>query len=319
MKIEAHATLKPVAREGLGLQAVALVGFGQSMSLMHDLPEGVPIWTLNAVEKYDFPRIDRAFELHPMRDIILETPRWERLQLQLPYPTYMLEADSRIPSSVTYPIEAVSDDVFENIFLGVEQAEYYDSSFAYMLALAVHEGYKLIYVLGFEFLSDTEYRYQRPGAALLIGWAAGKGVKVILPPGSALLPPTKYGYEDYQMISRQNLEQYLADLINQQNEWQSLFNVANTRAMEREALLNRTNGELSDGLRAEIEAELKTAQDDRVEAWKQMYMRAGAVQVMNTLIGICDRKVATLTEEGFEDQYVMRTDSRVGGDLPIKP
>lgn len=311
MQLNGEAKLRPVSRP----KAVALVGFGHSMHLMHDLPPGLEVWTLNAVEKYDFPRIDRAFELHPIRDIVLETPRWERLQKPLPYPTYMLEADERIPSSVTYPRQAVSDAVFQNIHLGNEQAEYFDSTFPYMLALAVFEGYRVIFVMGFEFQSDTEYRYQRPGAALLIGWAAGKGAQIVLPPDSELLPRTLYGYEDYQMISRQNLEQFLADLINQQNEWQSLFNVANTRCMEREALINRSNGDLSEEVKAEITGELQVAMDDRLRAWKEMYMRSGAVQVVNTLIAICDRKEAKLTDEGFEDQYVLRRDSRIGGDL----
>jgi len=183
-------------------KAVALVGFGPSMKLMHDLPPDVEIWSLNAVEEYDFPRLDRAFELHPLRDLVLETPRWDRLRKPLPYPVYVLEADPRIPSGVAYPIEAVCDEAFENIIVGDENARYMDSTFPYMLALAVHEGYKVVIVCGFEFQSDTEYRYQRPGAALMIGWAAGKGVKVILPEETGLLPRTLYGYEDYQMISR---------------------------------------------------------------------------------------------------------------------
>lgn len=289
MIIDGTARLKPVSRPWLaaGKHAVALVAFGPSMRLMYELPPDVPIWTLNAVEEYEFPRLDRAFEMHLPRDIVLETPRWERLQLELPYPTYMLEADERIPSAVRYPLEAVQDEVFENILVGDEKAQYMDSSFPYMLALAVHEGYQVIYVCGFEFLSDTEYRYQRPGATLLVGWAAGKGVKVILPADTGLLPRTLYGYEDYQMISRQNLEQFLGDLQTQESDWQGKLNIAHTQVIERS---NNGGGEA-----------LQQAETDRMEAFKQMYMRAGAIHAIQHLIAICDRKEVALGE--FEDPF----------------
>jgi len=280
MLIEVSATLRPIklARP----MAVALVGFGPSMRLMYDLPPDIPIWTLNAVEEYDFPRLDRAFEMHPLRDVILETPRWERLQQELPYPTYMLETDPRIPSAVAYPLEAVLDLAFANIVIGDEPACYLDSSFPYMLALAVLEGYKTIHVFGFEFRSDTEYRYQRPGAALLVGWAAGVGVKVILPGDTGLLPHTLYGYEDYQMISRQNLEQFLSDLQTQESDWQGKLNVAHARVLERSG-----NGN------ADV---LQKAEEERAEAFKQMYMRAGAIHAITHLIAICDRKETALVE-----------------------
>ena len=276
--VEASATL----RRPIQPKAVALVGFGPSMKLMHDLPPDVEIWSLNAVEEYDFPRLDRAFELHPLRDLVLETPRWDRLQKPLPYPVYLLEPDPRIPSGVAYPIEAVCDEVFENVVVGQEHARYMDSTFPYMLALAVHEGYKAVIVCGFEFQSDTEYRYQRPGAALMIGWAAGKGVKVILPEETGLLPRTLYGYEDYQMISRQNLEQFLMDLQTQESDWQGKLNTAHAQVVERSSNGNH------DGLPEATEA--------RNEAFKQMYMRAGAIYAIQHLIAICDRKEVALTE-----------------------
>ena len=275
MILEGKAMLKPVKPK-----AVALVAFGPSMRLMYDLPPDVPIWTLNAVKQYEWPRLDRAFEMHPLRDIVLETPRWERLKELLPYPVYMLEVDPSIPSGVEYPLEAVCDQVFENILIGSENAKYFDSSFPYMLALAVHEGYRTIYAYGFELLSDTEYRYQRPGAALLIGWAGGKGVKVILPEDTGLLPHTLYGYEDYQMISRQNLEQMLGDLQTQESDWQGKLNVAHALAIERAG-----NGD--GAAQAEV---------DRLEAFKQMYMRAGAIHAIAHLIALCDRKETALGE-----------------------
>lgn len=264
-------------------RSVALIGFGDSMHLMYELPDDIEIWTLNAAEDYDFPRIDRLFELHPLRDVILETPRWKRLQEKQPYPIYMLDRFDGVPSSVRYPIEAVKSIVYENVFLKDQNAEYFDSTLPYMLALAVLEGFTTIHVYGFGLRSDTEYRYQRPGAMGLIMWAAGRGVKIIMPEKSQLLPDTLYGYSDYQSISRQNCEQWLRDMQMEESDWMGKMNVAHTKVIERQA-----NGASPE--------KIKEAEDERVECFRQMYMRAGAIHLLLDQISIMDRKQEAMSE-----------------------
>lgn len=270
-------------------KSVALVAFGDSMDLMHELDENVEIWTLNALENYNFPRIDRAFEMHKLRDIVLETPRIERLKQDLPYPTYMLRKYPFFPSSVAYPKEAMLDAVFENIYLGNENAEYSDASLPYMMALVGMEGYMTCYVYGFGLRSDTEYKYQRPGAMLLSGWLAGKGCKVIYPEDSQLLPKTMYGYEDYQMISRQNLEQWLQDLQLQESDWVGKLNIAQALISER----SQNGGDPEKLAEAQLQWDV---------AYKQLHMRAGAIHLCQDAIAILDRKQSALTE--FEDRIL---------------
>ena len=52
---------------------IALVGFGESMDLYRELPEDVPIWTVNASEisVYNLRRIDAVFDVHKIQDLIL--------------------------------------------------------------------------------------------------------------------------------------------------------------------------------------------------------------------------------------------------------
>jgi hypothetical protein len=242
---------------------VALVGFGESMDYFRELPDSVPIWTVNAsqIDTYNFPHIDRMFDMHKLQDLILDKPRVDRLLEELPYPIYMLDEFPPFPSVKKYPLNEYLAEVFELIYLGDKHAKFADSSFPYMLAMAVWEGYSPIHIYGFEFRADTEYRYQRIGAGLLIGWAAGKGAEIRLPETSSLLPDTLYGYTDYQTISRQTLETELAKFQNRLQVWLGNFNLAEAKAKERE-----DNGA--------SEAEYHEAVEDWNQAHRMMYMHS---------------------------------------------
>lgn len=301
MDVEAKVALKRSVKHP---REVALVGLGGSMELMFDLPEHIPIWTLNAAQSYEYPREPAAlFEIHLLKEVVLETRRWAHLQEEHDYPIYVIEEDPLIPSGVLYPIDAVADQVFENIYLGDKQADYWDSSLPYMCALAYHQGYDVVYIYGFELRTDTEYSYQRPGAALLIGWLAGKGIKVVLPEDSGLLPPTRYGYTEYQMISRQNFEQWLQTLSVEESDYQGKLNTWNARVQEREHrnLFIRLGRWVQSF--AEVDKSLMKAQDERAKAFKEMSMRGGAIYLCHQAIEICDRKTSEMEKVKFHERY----------------
>lgn len=289
----ATASLKPVRSPNLG--EVAVVGLHESRQLMFDLSPEVPIWTLNSAESYDFPRIDALFEMHPLSNIILETPRIENLKIEHDYPIYMLKEYPFFPSSVEYPREVILSEVFKNVFLGTQNAKYMDSSIPYMIALAEKVGYKTIYLYGFGLETDTEYTYQRPGAFGLIMWAAGRGVKIVLPENSGLMPDTEYGFEEYQSISRQNCEQWLKDIQIQESDWVGKLNVMHERVVQ----LERLEGPVE---------EITEAQESRNDAFKQMYMRQGAINMLLQQIKIMDRKRDAMSEFEFEDHFFIATE-----------
>ena len=64
---------------------------------------------------------------------------------------------------------------------------YLESSIAYMMALAILEKVDRIGIWGVDLHCESEYVYQRPNLEYLIGLARGKGIKVFIPPQSALL------------------------------------------------------------------------------------------------------------------------------------
>lgn len=310
-EIEARAKLKPVKRlqqKNYGLNPVALVGFGDSRSGADNLPDFIPIWTLNDAPSYQVERFNRLFELHPIRDLVLEGERFERLKKKQPHPVFMLEAFEEYPAATAYPLDEALAAAFEHIYVGEEHAKYITSTFGYMLIQAVMEGYNPIWLFGFEFLSDVEHKYQAIGAALLIGWAGGKGIDVFLPDGSPLLPPTLYGYEDYRMISQSNLEQALLDLTKQESNWVGKLNVAHAQVVERQKKNYFFRFFNSIARFFARHSDIQEADDARGEAFKQMYMAAGAKQMTHHYIQVLERKQKALDGEFLDQFQVMAAD-----------
>lgn len=203
------------------MRRVALVGGAEKTRGGISNSRADEIWTVNWSYKYDWiPRIDRLFEMHRIWLMLNDRPEyvkvkahWEWLQKHEGYPVYMIKDVSEIPACVPYPLEEVCADLFGgHLIRGSKAAELFGSSFDYMLALAIHEGFEVIELHGMEMGSDTEYRYQRETAGLFVGMALARGIRVELPGNSILLRSKKYGYEGSQMIFRQDLERILTNM-----------------------------------------------------------------------------------------------------------
>ena len=88
-----------------------------------------------------------------------------------------------IPNAIEYPLQEVSDLV----------GDYYNSSIAYMLALAIFEEYDKIGIWGVDMIGQgepghaDEYRDERPNCEYLIGFAKAKGIEIYLPDECPLL------------------------------------------------------------------------------------------------------------------------------------
>lgn len=148
---------------------VAIVGLSQSSR--HLAPWKSPEWELWGLawdtERY---RFHRTFEMHDRAD--LEKFYGDRLEAYLEKASYC----NRLYTPENYPFDAVAADV----------GDYWCSSIAYMLALAIHEGAEEIGVYGVDMRGDDEYGYQKPNCEYLIGLARGRGIKVHIPDVSPL-------------------------------------------------------------------------------------------------------------------------------------
>lgn len=169
---------------------VAVVGL--SPSTRHLVPSDFDIWALPWDAEYA-SRADRLFEMHDRA--LLEKPEslrskdyFERLS-ELPQLIYMQRHWPDIPSSVPFPIAELKETVFSGFPRARwdDQEDWYNSSPAYMIALAIHEEAETIGVYGVDVLDDSEFSYESPCLEYLIGLAVGRGIEVIIPEGPTAL------------------------------------------------------------------------------------------------------------------------------------
>ena len=168
----------------MGLK-VAIVGLSPDT---HDkAPFGNPEWqTWGMAWDGDWARLDRVFEMHAEIDPE-DYPKGYLERLEYANPV----------TQANYPLDAVIKTVGR---------DYFQSSIAYMLALAIHEGAEEIAIFGCSMGDDTDYGYQRANAEYLVGVAVGRGIHVHIESPSALCEykpealryhyPTRYGWAE---------------------------------------------------------------------------------------------------------------------------
>jgi len=223
-------------------KAVALVGFSKrSNQMVYSLPEDVAIWAMNHGHLHGYPRIDRLYDMHPFE--LIQDPHFytrdyqqghlDYLRSEHPYPVYMLEQYPEIPAAVRYPKDAALELAGDYL--------HFTSSFCYMAASAILEGFDKWYVLGFDMDYGTEYEIQREEALKWIAYAKGRGIDVFIPPESGLhTRRLLYGYEGIPMIGRQLIEvhqkQYQREeqkALDEMHKWMGILDERKNNAASR--------------------------------------------------------------------------------------
>jgi len=176
------------------VKQVAIVAYAASTREMYrPLDSSWERWGLNRLyEIEDVKGFSRWYETHD-RDLFPqafppEHLAWLRAQH---IPLYMADAYLDIPAAVRFPRERLMEKF----------GRYFTSSMAWMLALAIDEGYQRIRLYGMDLMGDSEYEVQRSCIEYLIGLARGLGREVWLPPQCALLRASHlYGFEPVPQI-----------------------------------------------------------------------------------------------------------------------
>jgi hypothetical protein len=196
-----HTALR-LRKERAGKKSVAIVGMSlTSCALAPYNEQDIEIWGLNEAHLYNFmPRWDRWFQMHK-EDYLLKNESMRGKTGHLPWlkekhgkPIYMLFKYNFVPDSIEYPLGDVTHVLFGNAWRGKKNLKYFTSSFAYMMALAIYEGFERIELYGFDMDMTQEYWQQRCCAEFWIGYALGKGIEIILPDRNRLLLGILYGY-----------------------------------------------------------------------------------------------------------------------------
>ena len=208
--------LKKLRKEN---KSVAMVGFSSKHRHLAPLNDpDIEIWGLNRLHQQSwFTRWDRMFQLHPISYLekcrgMSEGDRdhYDWLTKKHDKPIFCQEKYKEFPSAVRYPIEDMRN----------KYGDFYTSTLAYMMALALSEGFTHFELYGYDMEAETEYRHQRDSAEYFIGLTEGLGNKVYLPKNSSLLKGGIgiYAFETTEVGFRQLLEGRAVQLQAQMDE-----------------------------------------------------------------------------------------------------
>jgi len=201
-------------------EKVAIVGFAttsreESRKHMED-PEW-DVWACNELGRFmPDTKFDRYFNIHWVDNEL--TPEAVEYLAGQETPVYMATTHPKISVAEEYPKEEVLKWMRYN-FPICGNREYFTSSIAWMLGLAIVRGYKHISLYGVEMQLESEYAYQRPCCETLIGFACGKGIKVEIPRNCNLFKKYwLYGYEPAPTEEGVLKEEELMDMVKNHKE-----------------------------------------------------------------------------------------------------
>ena len=168
---------------------VAIVGTSPGYIEAPYSDAGWEVWGLNGGWAV-MPKADRWFEMHtPKPEAIAEWygPEYVAWLGRYHGPVYMQDVVSWVPGSKAYPIASMAEQF----------GEVWACTPAYMLALAITEGFEEIRICGMDLTGQDEYAAQREWVQHLRGVALGRGIKVTFTEtGSPMEKHTyRYGYE----------------------------------------------------------------------------------------------------------------------------
>lgn len=174
--------------------------------------DGWQIWAMGHRVNH-LPRVDLVVEVHTYETIVdlgLDYVDW------LKHPTCDAYLHPRIskkfPACDTYPLKEIVR------FLG---RDYFTSSVGYLVGLAIWMEAEEIALYGVNLTSDEEYSHQKPNTEYLLGVAEGRGIKVTIADGSAILN-SHYSYGDGKPMINPMVEEYEKVLASCQEEMQTV-------------------------------------------------------------------------------------------------
>jgi len=196
LKIEGEPAKVIIPHQSLPLK-VALIGTAPSSRMLAPYTDpSWKIWACSPGNMNALPRVDIWFELHsnllwPEHESYGK-PYIEWLKLQK-FPIYMQDA-SLVPNATVFPKDEMVAEFGDDFFT---------SSFAWMMALAMQQGAVEIALYGIDMASRDEYIRQRPGFFFFRHLAKLRGVRISAPHESDIMQsPALYAYVDSTPFGR---------------------------------------------------------------------------------------------------------------------
>lgn len=172
---------------------VIILGTGNSWKNAPLGEKSWEIWGMNSPWKWWGEYATRWFEIHEMKILKQDWDHYKWIE-ECPIPIYMDKHYSNVPKSIPYPIDKVNR---------MGYLKQFSSTFAYEMALAIHEGFKEIGLYGIE-MSGGSFRerfIELPSLMYWIGIAMGCGIKVHLEDKGEYIHKYLYGIEYWKEVA----------------------------------------------------------------------------------------------------------------------
>lgn len=263
---------------------VCIVGYAENSRHLawYNDPE-CEIWGVNQLSRF-IPRADRWFQIHHNwheRKYWAENTDQEQWLKDCPIPVYMISDEPNIPNAVAYPKEWVKAEL--------KCHEYFTSSIAFMLALAIAEGFEEIGIYGIDLIVGREWAWEKPCAEYYLGVAHARGIAYHLPENSALLWQSHtYGYEhepDYGFYGLEKLRKRARALEEQVAKMREDVFKIQGRLEEADFLRSKAGDEASKG---HLGVRIQTIERELSQALNLLYLHDGAQQEVSRMYGILE-------------------------------
>ncbi len=217
---------------------VCIVGYAEnSRHLAWYNDPDTEIWGVNQLYRF-VPRADRWFQIH--RDWQDEN-KWATganladWMTTAQCPIYMIEAQPDMPMTLPYPKDWVKEQL--------QTHEYFTSSIAMMLGLAIAEGFEDIGIYGIDLIVGREYQFEKACVEFYLGIAHAKGIRYHLPTNAAILWQSHtYGYDlepDYGFFGLDKLRKRVAELHKNVTECRDKVHVLQGHVEEAELVASK--------------------------------------------------------------------------------
>ena len=233
---------------------VTIMGFAPSWSETKFEDPTMEVWTLNEaynlLKQVNIPvtRISRWFEIHDPNSPSKNTPEHINFLKNCPVPLIMQKENAEFPNSIAYPREEIKAYFNHNFIVDEVGSPYteWSNSISWMVALAIFEGYEEIWITGVDMAQQQEYAWQRSSCSFFIGFAAGKGIKVLIPRTSELCKfPQDYGFETDNAV-RHKKKSRKKELKARMNQYVAEINKAQAAIKQYEISVAQIQGAISE-------------------------------------------------------------------------
>ena len=263
---------------------VCIVGYAENSRHLawYNDPE-CEIWGVNQLYRF-IPRADRWFQVHTDWN---DADKWaEGADLhawlkECPIPVYMVSDVQSIPTGVAFP------KTWVKAALGTH--EYFTSSIAMMIALAIAEGFEEIGIYGIDLIVGREYHFEKACVEFYLGVAHARGIKYHLPENSALLWQSHtYGFEEapnYGFFGLEKLKKRCLALAKITDELKTKVHLSKGRLDEADYLYNAMRDEES---RAKMNERRRALEQTLSEDLNTLYLHDGAQQEVSSMYAILE-------------------------------